>query len=60
MTSKKKSSEAVKEVTWKDELNAIQIEEIRRVLSWFCISFDDWSYTILDKTYPLYHENMSN
>lgn len=54
MTSKDKSSVTVKKVTWKDELNAVQIENIYRVLSWFGISFNDWSYSILDKTYPIF------
>jgi len=60
MTSRKKSSKEVKEVTWKDQITAVQIEEIRGVLEWFGISFDDRGYTVLNNNLPLYHENISH
>jgi len=49
----KNSDDVMKKTSWKNELNTQQIENIRLVLNWFDVSFDDRSYIILDNTFPM-------
>ncbi len=49
----KSPDDVMKKTSWKNELNTQQIENIRRVLNWFDVSFDDRSYTVLDNTFPV-------
>ncbi len=54
LSKRKKSLDDVrKKPSWKNELSTQQIDNIRRVLNWFDVSFDDRSYTILDNTFPI-------
>ncbi len=53
LSKRKTSPDGVrKKTSWKNELRAKQVENIRLVLEWFDVSFDDESYTILDNTFP--------
>ena len=53
LAKKQRNSDMMKKASWKNELNNHQIENIRLVLNWFDVSFDDGSYTILDNTFPM-------
>ena len=53
MLAKKQNSDVMKKTSWKKELSTQQIENIRLVLNWFDVSFDERSYTILDNTFPM-------
>ena len=53
LSKRKSSDDVMKKTSWKNELNTQQIDNIRLVLNWFDVSFDDRSYTILDNTFPI-------